>query len=121
MALQKFNFAALAEIDGGRLRAKFDQLLERIRLDCVDRAALKKARSVKLQVNLTPIADNQGNLTGIDVSFDVEPHEPKSQSPTYNMIPQRGGIAFNELSPDDARQGTLDEARKPKAVAGGAT
>lgn len=117
MALQKFNFAALAEIDEGRLRIMFDLLLEKVRLDCVDRPALNKARSVSLNVSLTPKADQHGNLITVDVSLDVKESTPKRVSPTYNMVPQRNGIAFNDASVDNARQGTLDDAgAKMKAV-----
>lgn len=114
MALEKLTLASLATMDGGRHAAAFEQALTRARFDCEDRAAVKGARRIALVVSLIPRADDNGNLERVHVEFALDEKHPKRQSRSYSMQAVHGGLVFNELSPDDVRQGTLDMAGKPK-------
>lgn len=111
--LEKFDLATLAAMDGGRIREAFEQALNRCRHDCEDRPAVDGARKITLVVSLTPIADDSGELSSVDVAFDLNDRLPKRGSKTYNMQAVTGGLVFNELSPDEVKQKTLDMAPKP--------
>lgn len=111
--LEKFDLATLAAMDGGRIKEAFEQALNRCRFDCEDRPAVDGARKITLVVSLTPIAADNGDLSSVDVTFDLNDKLPKRGSKSYNMQAVAGGLVFNELSPDEVRQKTLDMAPKP--------
>jgi len=113
MALEKFTLATLAEMDGGRIKEAFEQAVNRCRYDCEDRPAVDGARKVTLVVTMEPLANDAGDLGSVDVSFDLQEKLPKRGSKTYNMQAVAGGLLFNELSPDEVKQKTLDMAPKP--------
>lgn len=115
MALEKFNFESIPSMDDGRIGKAFDSILRRCIEDCRDRAADKRARKVTLTVQLNPESDDQGNLVGVDVAFDIGEAIPKLKSAEYSMRASRAGPFFNELSPDDSNQLTLD-GLKPRRV-----
>ncbi len=114
MALEKFTLATLADMDGGRIRAAFEQALKRIEADCKDRPAVKTGRRLELVLTMTPIAD-YGELDSVDVTFKIRESVPKRESKAYNMQAVAGGLLFNDASPEDVRQKSLDMAPKPSA------
>ena len=116
MALEKFDITSLATIDGGEIREAFEDALKRCRLDCQSRPGVQKPRKVSITANLVPICDDNGKLGSCDVQFEVTDSLPKRVSPNYNMKATRTGLLFNEESPQDVNQGTLDDyAEKAKA------
>jgi hypothetical protein len=46
------------------------------------------------------------------VTFEIKELVPNRASRVYNMSAGRGGVLWNELSPDEVRQKTLDMAAK---------
>lgn len=120
MALEKFTLATLSTMDGGRIQTAFQQALDRLRYDCEDRPSVKGARKVTLSVELTPVAADNGELSSVDVDIELNERLPKRGTKTFNMEPVVGGMLFNELSPEEVRQKTLDMAgdRKPAMVDG---
>jgi len=114
--LQKFELASIVEMDGGRIREAFEQAMRRAELDCKDRPATDKARTVGLTINLTPIARQDGTLDSIEVSFDIQDKLPARKSTTYSMAAERGGLFFNDMSKDEVRQATLDQIPEPKGT-----
>lgn len=121
MALEKFSLGALASMDGGRIATAFQQALDRLRYDCEDRPSIKGARKVQLSVSLTPVATDSGELESVDVDIQMNERLPKRSSKSFNMEAVAGGLLFNELSPDEVKQKTLDmvEGRKPSTVVDG--
>ena len=113
MGLEKFDMGTLTELDGGRIRTAFEQALKRLETDCKDRPNVKAARKLELVITMTPLPDDAGDLDSVDVKFRVKDSVPKRESKAYNMRAVPGGLLFNELSPDDVRQQTLDMAPKP--------
>lgn len=109
MSLEKLTMAALADIDDGRLRAAWEQALHRMRTDCHDRPKLEKGRKIVLSTILTPVANDDGTMRGVDVTFEVSEVSPKRESPVYSMLAERGGLFFNDLSKENAKQRTLDD------------
>jgi hypothetical protein len=122
MAIEKFRLESLATIDGGRIKEAFEQAFARLVADCHDRPDLKAARKLGLIVIVEPISDG-GTLNSIDVNFEMKDSLPKRESRSYNMALDQGGhVVFNELSPEEIRQRTLDMASPgPRAVKGGQT
>lgn len=114
MALEKFRLDTLATIDEGRIKVAFDMALQRLIDDCKDRPELKDARKLTLTVVVEPRPE-QGSLDSVDVSFEIKDAIPKRGTRAYNMAVGRAGLLWNELSPDEVRQKTLDEAPGPKA------
>lgn len=116
MAYQKFTVESLGILDGGRIKEAIEQAIKRAELDCKDRPLVKEARTVSLQIHFQPKVDEGGDLGIIDVSFDVVEKAPKRKSRIYEMATKRGGLFFNEMSPEDVAQTTLDDAPRPKGV-----
>ena len=115
MPIEKFQLGSLSTIDGGRINEAFEQALKRCEMDCKDRPATAKARKVALTAELVPVCTPQGDLESVDVTFQIKDTVPTRESATYNMKAVPGGLLFNELSPEDVRQGTIDEPQ-PKEL-----
>jgi len=107
VAIEKFELASVAKMDMGRIRSAWDREMRLAREDCVDRPALKKARKVILVATLTPSDGEDAEL--IDVQFEIDHKLPRRTSRPYQMQVARGRMLFNDLSPDDVAQMTLDE------------
>lgn len=118
MGLEKFSLEALASMDNGRICAAFEHAMKRCESDCKDRPALKEARNVTLAVSLEPVAADNGELESVNLTFKIKDSVPKRCSKSYNMKAVPGGLLFNDLSPEDVRQGTLDQIGEqgPKEV-----
>lgn len=117
MAVEKFNLASLVGIDAGRIREAFEQAVRRCEDDCRDRPSVDRDRKVQLTCSFRPVVDsNTGELESCNVDFEINDNIPKRRSKVYNMKAARTGLLFNEMSPDEIRQGTLDEAPSMKAV-----
>lgn len=116
--IEKFEMKSLATIDGGRINAAFERELKRIREDCIDRPGLKRPRQVQLMVTLSPVMDDNGtDLASCNVQFQIKSSLPKRESKVFNMTAdRRGDLLFNELSPEDVRQRTIDEPSGPRKV-----
>jgi hypothetical protein len=117
MALEKLTLSKLADIDGGRIRVAFEQALHRLEADCKDRPSVETARKIALTATLIPIANEDGELESVNITFQVFDDVPKRTSKTYNAKSTAAGLFFNELSKEDIRQSTLEYPAAPKAVA----
>lgn len=116
MSQEKLTLAALNRIDSGRIKAAWEQALANARADCEDRPALDKARKIALVAYVKPLTDDKGELESCNVYFDIVETTPKRTTKTYNMGAARGALVFNEMSPDDNKQHTIDEVMKPRKV-----
>lgn len=110
MALKKFDLRALVELDDGRIRTALEQAFKRAELDCADRPGLKDARKCNLAIAFSPVLDENGEFHSCDVTFQVSDSLPKRKSKVYNMRASGtgAGLFFNEMSPEDADQLTLE-------------
>lgn len=104
---QKFDLAALARMDDGRIAETLNQAIRRVRLDCEDRPALDAARKIKLTISIVPNADDAGNLDSVSVGFDIDEALPKRSSKNYMMVPRQGALLFNDLAPENPDQTTI--------------
>jgi hypothetical protein len=108
--LVTLNAETLAALDEGRVAKAIEHALQQSLADCKDRPHVKKARLIDLSITVSPVQDEAGNLHSCKVQFSVDTKFPTRQTHVYDMIASRtGGLMFNELSPDEARQRTLDE------------
>lgn len=112
------TMGTLAEIDNGRLREAFEQALRRAQTDCKDRPALEKARKITLQLSMVPIVGDSGDLESCNVEFQIKEALPPRDTRTFNMAADEAGLYFNDLSPKDIRQRSLDEGPGPRKVVG---
>ena len=119
MGLELLNLESVAGIDAGRIAIAFEHELQACIADCKNRPALDKARTVTLKISLVPVLsqDKADEMESCYVDFQVSHAVPKKDSKSYNMQSTPSGLVFNEMSPDDVRQLSLDMAQKPKAVA----
>lgn len=108
MPLKPFDFKALTELDDGRIGKTIDQALDRMYADLDDRPLSDKERSITLKISLAPVADDKGLLDDVDVAFKIVEKVPQRESKTYRMQARNGALLFNEMSPDDPDQQTLD-------------
>lgn len=115
MGLEAFTLATIADMDCGRIRVAFEHALARCQDDCKDRPDLKTSRKIALVLHLEPVCE-KGRLESVDVTFKITDTIPKRESKSYNMKAVAGGLLFNEASPDDVRQMTIDMAPKPTLV-----
>lgn len=115
MAVEQFSLDRLATMDGGRLGITFSQLLRAAENDCKDRPGLLAPRKIAVALVLRPVMADNGELESIDVGFEFDVSLPKRKSKTYNMQAVPGGLLFNDASPEDIRQRTLDMAPRPSA------
>lgn len=116
MATKRFSLDSLANLDDGRIRAAFELALQRCEHDCKDRPAVMDVRKITLACSIAPVLGPDGEMDSCNVQFQITDTIPKRQSKVYNMLAHRDGLLFNDLSPEDIHQQTLDEAKGPKVV-----
>ena len=120
MALEKFNLESLGDLDGGRVAAAFEQALKRCRMDCEDRPGVRAPRKINVVLTIEPNMTEKGDLQSVQVDAQISETLPKRQSASCQMAVDGEAIYFNDLSPDNPKQGTLDdqggfiEGRGPK-------
>ncbi len=84
--------------------------------DCGDdikrRPGLETKREVHLVMELVPDnPDGTGDVDTAHATFKVWSRIPKHETKVYSVGCQKdGSLTFNEGSPEDVNQGTLDEA-----------
>ena len=111
MAIRKLDLKSLADLDGGKPGVAFAQALARCESDCRDRPGVSDARRISITVEIVPVVDETGELHSCDVRADFSDKLPKRATRKYNMITDDdGGILFNDGAPENARQGTIDNA-----------
>lgn len=109
MALEKFSPKTIISIQNGLVRARLDRAIDVCRTDCDERPTMKAPRVITLRISLSPVAD-AGKLDSVDVEFEVNETIPKAKTRKYSMHADRrsGDLLWNEVSPDDSRQMTMD-------------
>jgi hypothetical protein len=116
MGIERFDLGSVSKLDSGRIKEAWEQALKRCMDDCKDRPAVADPRKVQLLATVSPVVGDNGELESCDVHFQIADAVPKRKSKIYNMKSKGGALFFNELSPEDIHQRTLDDAPKMKAV-----
>jgi len=111
MALHFLNLKSLADLDGGRIAAAFEQAVKRCALDCEDRPNEENARKVTLQVEILPTMDEAGYCDGVNMAFQVKDNLPTRKSRIYSLgMKASGALFFSDEDPLNHRQLGLDDA-----------
>lgn len=110
MTVHELNLASLMEaLDGGRIHEAFMAELRRVATDCEDRPGDDKVRKVSLELQLTPVCDEHGQLDSLSGKFHVTSSVPKRRSKSYSFGFRQGGrLVFNDLSDDNIHQRTIE-------------
>jgi hypothetical protein len=115
----KLTLGSIKDLDNGRLNEAFRQELAHVVRDCNDRSNDQTARKVSLVFSVTP-KDDAGEA--VDVELEIKSTVPPRRSRPFEMaVDMRGGagdLIFNDASPDNVKQRTLDETEPAPAVAG---
>jgi hypothetical protein len=108
------SLSELAQIDGGKIDAAFRLNLAEVLDDIRERPSLETARKITITVTVRPKCDGRGQLEDVRLSCDIGRGVPKEQSRELSMglVADKGhlvGLLYNDLAPEDHRQGTLDD------------
>lgn len=106
----RLSLESLRELDMGRISAAWDHELRHVVRDMHDRPTDASPREISLRFTLTP-EDDGGVLAAVNGEFEVKSKVPPRRSRRYQLQAHASGVLLvNPESPDDVRQGTLDEA-----------
>lgn len=107
--LKQFNFAALAELDGGRIGIAVDRAIKRAGEDCEDLPGEKKARRVTLVLDFVPDLDQDGLCESVKASVQIKESLPTRKSKKYDLGLRRGGVmTYQPDSLENHEQDTFD-------------
>ena len=110
MAIKNLSLEALQDFADGTVAVSFNQHLKRAINDCDDRPGDSKARKVTLEVMITPQQLQDGNACNITTECKVKSSVPDHISrPIECRIKQGGKAVFNDMSPDNPDQMTIDQ------------
>jgi len=116
MARCKFTVSQLINLDLGKVDTAVRHELEKVVADIRDRPELATARRVRLTIDVEPEDVVQGQADTVSVLFSIEGRIPKRQTRKYSMLVGQGNeLLFNAESPEEPRQGTLDEVGRTDA------
>lgn len=108
--LNKFTVAKLETLDGGKEILRIDKMIAQAAKDCVDRAGVKKPRSVVITLNMVPYAADDDLVDQVVLEVTSKVEIPGSCSKTFVMDARGNGVLLlNDLSPDQPKQRTIDE------------
>lgn len=108
MSVRQFSLDTLKALDGGKAALAFDEHVKRAALDCMDRPGDKAARTVTLEIKLTPVMEPGGDCTEVTAQIKATSAVPKHQTKPYSFGLRRGGmLVFNEDAVDNINQATF--------------
>ena len=112
MGKVKLGLENLQLLDNQKIAAAFNHELRHVVKDCIDRPGDDRARAVSLDMTVTPECDRESGVCDtVSVEFTVKSAVPNRRSRKFQMaVDAKGVIVVNPESPENVRQGTLDEA-----------
>lgn len=113
MPIRELTLGSLKHLDFGKADEAFKLHLKRATLDCLDRPADDKARTVTLQVELKPILEPGGDCVELNAQMQVTSKMPTHKTKVYSVGPRKNGsLVFNEDSPSNINQTTFLEGEE---------
>lgn len=112
MAVKQLTLDTLKDCDFGKSDKAFRVALERAVRDCLDRPADDRARQVALMIELVPVKeihDNVISCEGAKGKFKIQCKLPAWETEAVSFgVQTNGNLLFNEDSPRDFHQNSLD-------------
>ena len=107
----------LALMEGGAVRMWFDRELATILDDLLDRPSLKKDRELTVKVLFQPVPDDSGALAYVVHKVSVGSKVPGHATRSIAGRRSKEGLVWDDLSPKDPDQLTIDDemGRKKEA------
>lgn len=106
----RLTLEELARLDNGKVAAIFARELRHVVTDCVDRPTDKSLRKITMTVSVAP-QECDGVCDTVESEITIKSSVPDRRTRPYQLeVNGRGEVLVNDASPDDVRQGTLDEA-----------
>lgn len=114
----RLSLATLGQLDLGKVDAAFANELRHVVKDCIDRPHEGQARKVVIELAVTP-RPSDGVCSVVDGEFTLKSTVPPRRTRPYEMaVHASGALMVNPESPEDVRQGTLDELRGDEVLPG---
>ncbi len=112
MAFHILSLETIGDLEDGRISKQFDKLLQEAVADCNLRAGDGSERKITLTAIIKPDMNEMvGGCDNVNARFELSSRLPKRSSRTINMGRKANNkLVFNDLAPDDHRQGTIDQA-----------
>lgn len=107
---KQFSVAELGEFNDGKVAIAGDRLIRAAVKDCMDRPGETSARTVDMSITFTPVIGQEGMAESVSIGVKLGGKIPKYHTAPVNASPSTNGqLHFNDMSPDDASQMTIDE------------
>jgi hypothetical protein len=106
MGKANFTLETIPQIDDGVIAHEFNQKLEVVRQDLLDRPNLDKDRKIIMEITMRP---SQHASFAAETQFRIKHTVPPSRSRKYEVGTERRGMSINPASPSNIKQGTLDD------------
>lgn len=109
------DFAALQQIDNGKLGRAVTSELGKIARDVADRFEDSRARKLSVSITFTPAAED-GMVVGATMEMEISSTLPSKRSRPYTLgVHHGGGFVVNPEAPENPQQMTIDEAGAAKS------
>ena len=109
--LSEFSIRNIGDIDGGRIAAMIDESMRKCAADVCDGPADDRARKTTIEISQVPVVDRNSAAVRSEIEVVVKTSLPSIRSSKIDMSANGAGVLrFNAASPDNVRQGTLDDA-----------
>jgi hypothetical protein len=106
----KLSLETLKDVDYGKPGALFTNLIRQAVRDILDRPGERHPRKVTLQLEITPLVLQDGDVIDAEVLFSGKTSLPPYHTAARPMaIDRQGHLVFSTDAPDNPRQKTLDE------------
>lgn len=109
MSLREFGLDSLPAFADGTLDLAFKQHIKRAISDAEDRPGDKKPRKVSIEFEIIPVVLQDGACTNVEIEAKIKSAIPPHISRPVDCKIKNGGRAvFNDMSPDNVDQRTID-------------
>jgi len=111
VGLKELTLGNLKDLDFGKASTTFEVALQRAVKDCLDRPGDDRARTVVLEMKITPVKEILGNTLSCEGAkgvFRIKCTLPNWETQVVDFgVRSNGKLVFNEDSPRDHRQQTF--------------
>lgn len=107
---QNLDMKSIGDLDEGRVGIAVNNALNQIAHDLKCRPGVEKVRKMTITLTMKPQIDADGLLASVDIGKTIKTTLPDTQGHITNAkVSTDGELVWNDASPDDIAQSTLDE------------